>query len=124
MSLRSAAVLLRPLSISRQSLPLIMSQPKRRLKLLNRTLSTPTTAPAIIGTLKLGSISYQVPESSDSSRLPHIVQLLDINDAINQDNLYFMLQKYLLGQDIFLLSQPGPYARRLAMTFCRYVNKS
>ena len=26
-----------------------------------------------------------------------------------------------LGQDIFLLSQPGPYARRLVMTFCRWV---
>ena len=40
-------------------------------------------------------------------------------DSFNADNLHFMLQKYLLGQDIFLLSQPGPYARRLAMTFCR-----
>ncbi|THH30493.1 hypothetical protein EUX98_g3701 [Antrodiella citrinella] len=33
-----------------------------------------------------------------------------------------MLQKYILGQDVFLLSQPGPYARRLAMTFCSVAN--
>lgn len=94
-----------------------MSTPKRRLEHLVRTL---TTSRPIIGTLKLGGITYGVPECSDPTRLPHSKDLLDLHDALSQDYLHFMLQKYLLGQDIFLVSQPGPYARRLAMTFCRY----
>ena len=94
-----------------------MSQPKRRLEQLARTIST--DIPQTIGTLKLGNIIYHVPESAHPSRLPRSKALLDVQDSTNLDNLHFMLQKYLLGQDIFLLSQPGPYARRLALTFCR-----
>ncbi|KAL5520838.1 hypothetical protein ACEPAF_2841 [Sanghuangporus sanghuang] len=97
-----------------------MSQPKRRLDQLARTISTET--PPTIGTLKLGNITFHVPNSGNPSRLPHSKALLDTQDSTNLDNLYFMLQKYLLGQDIFLLSQPGPYARRLAMTFCSMIN--
>ena len=75
-----------------------------------------------MGTLTLGDISYDVHASETPSRLPHSENvLLDAKDRFNADNLHFLLQKYLLGQDIFLLSQPGPYARRLAMTFCRCV---
>lgn len=92
---------------------------QRRLKQLLEELSP---APQTIGTIKLGDISYEVPESVTPSRLPHVADgtLLDMEDSFNLDNLQFMLQKYLLGQDIFLLSQPGPYARRLSMTFCRW----
>jgi von Willebrand factor A domain-containing protein 8 len=86
---------------------------------LTRLLSELTQPEPIVGTLKLGSISFDIHTSSSPSRLPHSENtLLDVDDSFNADNLYFMLQKYLLGQDIFLLSQPGPYARRLAMTFC------
>ena len=92
--------------------------PVRRL---NQLLSELTPAPSAIGTLRLGDISYDVPSSRSPSRLPHSGELLDIKDSINLDNLHFMLQKYLLGQDIFLVSQPGPYARRLALTFARLV---
>ncbi|KAI5120535.1 hypothetical protein M0805_004543 [Coniferiporia weirii] len=97
-----------------------MSHPKRRLDQLARTLSTAATP--IIGTLKLDNISYDVPHSENPSRLPFCKDLLDVQNPVNQDNLHFMLQKYLLGQDIFLVSQPGPYARRLAMTFCSLIN--
>jgi hypothetical protein len=86
---------------------------------LNHILSELTPTPSV-GTLKLGDITYEVPASLYPSRLPHSKELLDIQDPINRDNLYFMLQKYLLGQDVFLVSQPGPYARRLALTFARY----
>lgn len=91
--------------------------PLRRLAQLVREL---TPAPASVGTLKLGDITFEVPASSTPSRLAHTSQLVDIHDPVNVDNLHFMLQKYLLGQDIFLVSQPGPYARRLALTFARY----
>lgn len=90
--------------------------PLRRLAQLVREL---TPAPASVGTLKLGDITFEVPPSSTPSRLARTSQLLDIHDPVNVDNLHFMLQKYLLGQDIFLVSQPGPYARRLALTFAR-----
>ena len=34
------------------------------------------------------------------------------------EHLKWMLQKFVLGQDMFLLSGPGPAARRLALHFC------
>ena len=91
--------------------------PQRRL---NRILKELTPTPAgPIGTLTLGEITYEVPVSQTPSRLVHSKALLDVNHPVTRDNVHWMLQKYLLGQDIFLVSQPGPYARRLAMTFGR-----
>ena len=94
------------------------NSPKLRLAAIQRSLLPP---PPTVGKLKLGGIEYDVPASSTPSRLPRLrsSDLLDLNNSFNQDNLHFLLQKYLLGQDVFLVSQPGPYARRLAMSFCR-----
>ncbi|KAI0342455.1 hypothetical protein BDW22DRAFT_1330827 [Trametopsis cervina] len=93
---------------------------ERRLTRLLQELAQPSP---VIGTLRLGEIAFEVRTASSPTRLPHSERtILDANDVFNSDNLYFMLQKYLLGQDIFLLSQPGPYARRLAMTFCSITN--
>ncbi|KAH9929971.1 AAA domain-containing protein [Amylocystis lapponica] len=93
---------------------------QRRLKHVLDELTPHTQS---IGTLKLGDIAHEVHPSATPSRLPHSGEaLLDIQDSFNLDNLHFMLQKFLLGQDIFLLSQPGLYARRLAMTFCSLIN--
>ncbi|TBU30306.1 AAA domain-containing protein [Dichomitus squalens] len=92
----------------------------RRLK---HVLNGLAPQPQSLGVLKLGNISHDILAASDPSRLPHSEDvLLDPSDPFNLDNLHFLLQKYLLGQDIFLLSQPGPYARRLALTFCRLIN--
>lgn len=89
---------------------------------LQHVLSSLTPAAEPIGTLKVGDISYDVPNASTPARLPHSEDtILNLSDAVNLENVRFLLQKYLLGQDVFLVGQPGPYARRLAMTFCRYV---
>ncbi|KAF9806900.1 hypothetical protein IEO21_08484 [Rhodonia placenta] len=94
---------------------------QRRLSHIVNGLASPTDAP--VGTLELGGISYEVPSSQTPSRLPHCQDVtLDLKDPFTLDNLHFMLQKFLLGQDIFLLSQPGPYVRRLAFTFCSLLN--
>ncbi|KZS88617.1 hypothetical protein SISNIDRAFT_417941 [Sistotremastrum niveocremeum HHB9708] len=95
-----------------------MSSAAKRLEHVKDALSAPKT----IGTLKLGELTYAVPEARDSTRLPHTTDLLETDDKFNLTNLHFLLQKYRLGQDVFLLGQPGPYARRLAMTFCRLIN--
>lgn len=87
----------------------------RRLKRIQDAL---VPSPDIIGTLTLGDISYPVPASATPSRLPHFLPL-DPNDTRTREHLYFLLQKFALGQDVFLIAQPGPYARRLALTFCR-----
>ncbi|PPR05936.1 hypothetical protein CVT24_006658 [Panaeolus cyanescens] len=92
------------------------------LRRLNQLVSELKSAPEPIGKLTLGNITYDVPPSNTPSRLARAAELLDLDDAVNVDNLHFMLQKYLLGQDIFLVSQPGPYARRLAMTFASVIN--
>jgi von Willebrand factor A domain-containing protein 8 len=82
--------------------------PQQRLNHILREL-TPT--PPTVGTLKLGDITYEVLASLNPLRLAHLKELLDIQDPVNRDNLHFMLQKYMLAQDVFLVSQPGPYAR-------------
>ena len=87
----------------------------RRLKRIHETLAP---SPEVIDTLTLGDISYRVPASANPSRLPHFAPL-DPNDPRTREHLYFLLQKFALGQDVFLIAQPGPYARRLALTFCR-----
>ncbi|KAJ2919670.1 hypothetical protein MD484_g680, partial [Candolleomyces efflorescens] len=91
----------------------------KRLAQLVKELTPP---PPVVGTLRLGDITYEVPTALNPSRLARSLRLLDIKDPVNLDNLHFMLQKYLLGQDIFLVSQPGPYARRLALTFASLIN--
>ena len=91
--------------------------PQRRLNHILNELSSPTPPP--IGTLKLGNVTFEVPASLSPSRLSHSGEILDIRNAANLDNLHFLLQKYLLGQDVFLVSQPGPYARHLALTFAK-----
>ncbi|KAJ7594399.1 AAA domain-containing protein [Mycena floridula] len=83
-------------------------------------LLQPTTP--TIGTLKLGNIEYGVTASQTPSRLVNSTSLLDIQDSYNLENLHFMLEKFVLGQDIFLLSAPGPYARRLSLTFAQLIN--
>jgi len=92
--------------------------PQQRLHRILKELAPTPAGP--IGTLKLGEITYEVPTSQTPSRLVHSKALLDVNHPITRDNLHWMLQKYLLDQDMFLVSQPGPYARRLTMTFGRY----
>ncbi|OBZ76548.1 von Willebrand factor A domain-containing protein 8 [Grifola frondosa] len=95
---------------------------QRRLK---QILSELTPPPLPIGTLKLGDITHEVHAALTPSRLPHCEDgLLDTRDPFNLDNLHFMLQKYILGQDIFLLSQPELYhiAARLEMFALRLIN--
>ena len=84
---------------------------------LARIQSELTPSPATIGSLTFGDITVDLPASATPSRLPHL-EPLDVNGAGVRDDLHWMLQKFLLGQDIFLLGQPGPYARKLVMTFC------
>ncbi|KAF8830095.1 hypothetical protein HHX47_DHR2000623 [Lentinula edodes] len=114
-----------------------MAAPRRLAQILD-SLNPSTGAP--IGQLKLGNITYEVTNALTPSRLPSNTSwawagkslegsmetrgsyLLDPTDEMNAENLHFMLQKYLLGQDIFLVSQPGPYARRLALTFASLMN--
>lgn len=89
--------------------------PQRRL---NQILNELRPNPPILGTLKFGDIMYEIPTALAPRKLSRATTLLEPRDG-NFNNLHFMLQKYLLGQDIFLVSQPGPYARRLALTFVR-----
>jgi von Willebrand factor A domain-containing protein 8 len=92
-------------------------QPQQRLKGILNALSPPTR---VVGTLKVADITYDIPTALTPSRLPRASELLDVHDEHVKRDLHFLLQKYVLGQDISLVSQPGPYARRLAMTFARW----
>ncbi|KAE8209026.1 hypothetical protein CF327_g6940 [Tilletia walkeri] len=71
-----------------------------------------------LGTLKLGpDVRIPIFQPQDYSRLPQQRLLLPLNDPIVQEHLAWLGKKWVLNQDIFLLSSPGPYPRRLALTF-------
>jgi hypothetical protein len=86
---------------------------------LNHIFNELSPAPPSIGTLKLGDITFEVPASHSPSKLSHSGEILDMRNPVDVDNLHFLLQKYLLGQDVFLMSQPRPYMRHLALTFTK-----
>ncbi|TFK71122.1 hypothetical protein BDN72DRAFT_838036 [Pluteus cervinus] len=129
-----------------------LTSSRRRLHQILNTLAPNPPPPRVIGTLKLGDVSCDIFAVNDETRTPRLRPsiettagdgegkegetgavvdinerglggLLGLENPWTLDNLRWMLQKYLLGQDIFLVSQPGsPYARRLALTFARLIN--
>lgn len=82
------------------------------------TTKTSNSQPEQLGTLRIGgSVELPVYEPKEVARLPDERLLLSLEDPITLESLEWMAKKYALGQDMFLLCQPGPYARRLALTF-------
>lgn len=52
---------------------------------------------------------------------------MTVNTICNQEtmsHLRWMLQKDILGQDMFLIGKPGPLRRRLALAYLELTNKS
>ena len=97
--------------------------PTNRLKALLQLIS-PSPTSQLIGHLQLGSVTFPISSASDPTRLPGLpkAELLDWRDTegYTSENLEWLLKKYILGQDVFLVGEPGGlYARRLIMTFCR-----
>lgn len=129
-----------------------MSPPAQRLQGLLHTLSPPPNqTPELIGTLSLGALAIPIHATTDPERLPHQLHPLDITDPTVASHLLWIAQKCVLGQvrrlgacrvcherphltltpswmlpppqDIFLYGPPGPFARRLALTYCSLVNR-
>ncbi|CAO1613724.1 unnamed protein product [Jaminaea pallidilutea] len=72
----------------------------------------------LLGTLKLGpDVELPVHQPHDVLRLPAQRLLLNLDDPNVLSDLTWMGKKWQLGQDVFLLSSPGPFPRRLALTF-------
>lgn len=91
--------------------------PKDRLEHVYSTLVTPPPTQPLLGTLSLGALSVPIYSSPHPLRLPHSSHLLDLTDPSTASNLEWLLKKSILGQDVFLYGAPGPYARRIAMTY-------
>ncbi|CBQ70003.1 conserved hypothetical protein [Sporisorium reilianum SRZ2] len=75
-----------------------------------------------LGTFTLGpNVSIPVFAPKQPERLPADRLLLNLDDPIALEHLEFLSKKWQLGQDVFLLSPPGPYARRLSLTFASLI---
>ncbi|BGP19567.1 hypothetical protein JCM10213_000167 [Rhodosporidiobolus nylandii] len=104
-----------------------MSPPSVRLAALSRSLSSPSPQPhalttrrdrPLLGHLTLGDLRLPVHEPGDPYRLPLREELLlDVEDEAVRGEVEWLMKKWALGQDLFLLTSPGPYTRRLALTF-------
>ncbi|XP_050442272.1 von Willebrand factor A domain-containing protein 8 [Adelges cooleyi] len=67
-----------------------------------------------------------VKKLTKSSKTPELVPVEYLNLTCNQEamaHLRWMLQKDILGQDMFLIGKPGPQRRRLAMAYLELTNK-
>ncbi|XP_059198187.1 von Willebrand factor A domain-containing protein 8 [Centropristis striata] len=67
-------------------------------------------------TVKIGEISYKLK----TPRNPELVPLKHISDSLPQtvaQHLRWIMQKDLLGQDVFLIGPPGPLRRSIAMQY-------
>ena len=75
-----------------------------------------------LGTFTLGpNVTIPVFQPKLPERLPSDRLLLNLDDPIALEHLEFLAKKWQLGQDVFLLSPPGPYARRLSLTFAALI---
>ncbi|XP_060909628.1 von Willebrand factor A domain-containing protein 8 [Labrus mixtus] len=67
-------------------------------------------------TVKIGEISYKLKTPKN----PELVPVKHISDSLPQtvaQHLRWIMQKDLLGQDVFLIGPPGPLRRSIAMQY-------
>ncbi|XP_030642749.1 von Willebrand factor A domain-containing protein 8 [Chanos chanos] len=67
-------------------------------------------------TIKIGEISYQLK----TPRSPELVPISHMTEGMPQtvvQHLRWIMQKDLLGQDVFLIGPPGPLRRSIAMQY-------
>ncbi|KAG7501738.1 von Willebrand factor A domain-containing 8 [Solea senegalensis] len=67
-------------------------------------------------TVKIGDITYKLK----APRSPELVPVKHISDSLPQtviQHLRWIMQKDLLGQDVFLIGPPGPLRRSIAMQY-------
>ncbi|GAA5909649.1 hypothetical protein JCM8208_003837 [Rhodotorula glutinis] len=103
-----------------------LAQVTKSLSSSSSPTSSPSTAHhaqrALLGHLTLDDLRVPVYETRDVARLPRDDLLLDAADPVVRGEIEFLMKKWGLGQDVFLLSSPGPYTRRLAQTFLSLLN--
>ncbi|XP_066993811.2 von Willebrand factor A domain-containing protein 8 [Anabrus simplex] len=101
---------------------------QRRLAVLCRILShSQVIQPNAVSAISVRYSSDQksisigdVTKSIKPPKYPQYVPRLYLKGELSQEvlrHLRWMLQKDLLGQDMFLIGRPGPFRRRLAMQF-------
>ncbi|KAI9138938.1 AAA domain-containing protein [Paraphysoderma sedebokerense] len=99
----------------------------RRLQHLRGLFLNPTralSADAANQTLSIGSTSIDVlPLSPESLEKVPIGVRCDLNRQDILEHLQWIMQKDLLGQDIFLLGPPGTLRRNIALTYLHLTNR-
>ncbi|GAA6012821.1 hypothetical protein JCM10207_005374 [Rhodosporidiobolus poonsookiae] len=114
-------------------MPSSSSAPQSRLAALSSSLASSPRSPAaahhaprvLLGHLKADDVRLPVYEPADSQRLPSAREgvTLDGEDEVVMREMRWCMQKWELKQDLFLLSSPGPFTRRLALTFLALLNQ-
>uniref|UniRef100_A0A672IEL6 von Willebrand factor A domain containing 8 n=1 Tax=Salarias fasciatus TaxID=181472 RepID=A0A672IEL6_SALFA len=113
LSLSSLSHYLRdPASLMSRFLPV-----KNQSYCLNNKLTSPVCSRRLAGdTVKIGDITYRLK----TPRNPELVPVKHLPDYLPQtvaQHLRWIMQKDLLGQDVFLIGPPGPLRRSIAMQY-------
>uniref|UniRef100_A0A8C9W2Q1 von Willebrand factor A domain-containing protein 8 n=1 Tax=Scleropages formosus TaxID=113540 RepID=A0A8C9W2Q1_SCLFO len=68
------------------------------------------------GTVKIGEISFQLKPPRNPELVP-VNHMMDTMPQTVAQHLRWIMQKDLLGQDVFLIGPPGPLRRSIAMQY-------
>ncbi|KXS13469.1 hypothetical protein M427DRAFT_33874 [Gonapodya prolifera JEL478] len=77
----------------------------------------PSVNPDEAKRLCIGDVCMDINTPNAPDRVP-IDVCVDVDSEAILEHLQWMMQKYMLGQDIFLSGPPGPLRRHLAHAFC------
>ncbi|XP_069495477.1 von Willebrand factor A domain-containing protein 8 [Ambystoma mexicanum] len=107
-SARRVRVILNQVLLRRGALPSATWNPQRHeVKVLSTTTG---------GVVNIGDVSFQLKEPKNPEHVPVNYLSQPLSQSVVQ-HLRWIMQKDLLGQDVFLIGPPGPLRRTIAMQY-------
>ncbi|XP_077987566.1 von Willebrand factor A domain-containing protein 8-like [Glandiceps talaboti] len=98
----------------------------RRVRQLNGVLDTGKTSTirsqSTDGTVSIGNVSIKLHQAKNPELVP-VKHMSDNPPQAVMKHLRWIMQKDLLGQDVFLIGPPGPLRRAIAMQYCELTNR-
>eukprot|EP00301_Raphidiophrys_heterophryoidea_P006912 c12743_g1_i1.p1 GENE.c12743_g1_i1~~c12743_g1_i1.p1 ORF type:complete len:1447 (+),score=378.72 c12743_g1_i1:119-4342(+) len=73
--------------------------------------------------VNVAGVSMDVQNPKHPELVPFVSDSIDVHSQDVLGVIRWMMQKASIGQDMFLVSYPGPHARRIAMLFCQILGR-
>jgi hypothetical protein len=87
--------------------------PTKRLNQIKNTL-----------TISIQNATFIIKPTTFPLLIPIINPCFSLESNVVKNHLKWMMQKQSLHQDIYLVSEPGPFSRHLALTYCQLTRQA